>query len=256
MPRAPRGHVRLRALGRAAPPPGARARPVRREAPVRRPRAARHALRVRAQGASGTSRRFTRSIDWHAFVDYLLWEYVPGTRRDLPGHPEDTACPLPLDRRRRGREPRALLDPARRRDRSRVRSEDVPERVLSLLRNSVRRRIACDVPWGTFLSGGIDSALLTALAVEVAPGPSEDVRARIRGAELRRARGGRAARRAARHAASRDRAPIGRGSQYLLPGGRANLRRALRRCERAARSAALAARARARDRGPVGGRWR
>ena len=159
-----------------------------------------------------------------------------------------------------GREtPRALLGPARRRltplDRSERRT--FPSACCPSSGNPVRRRVACDVPWGTFLSGGIDSALLTALAVEVAPGPSEDVRARIRGADLRRARGGRAARRSCsarsitRSSSDPPRQPD------LLPGGRANLRRALRRSERGCPHVLLSRlRARARDRGPVGGRRR
>src|SRR5207245_11389581 len=45
------------------------------------------------------------------------------------------------------------------------------ESVLDLLRQSVRRRLVCDVAWGTFLSGGLDSSLITALAVAESPRP-------------------------------------------------------------------------------------
>src|SRR5438132_949614 len=44
---------------------------------------------------------------------------------------------------------------------------------LHRLRRSVRRRVVCDVPWGVFLSGGLDSSLVTALAVAESARPVE-----------------------------------------------------------------------------------
>ncbi len=41
----------------------------------------------------------------------------------------------------------------------------------SLIEDSVRRRMVADVPVGIFLSGGIDSTLVTALAQKISPGP-------------------------------------------------------------------------------------
>jgi asparagine synthase (glutamine-hydrolysing) len=47
--------------------------------------------------------------------------------------------------------------------------DEATERLDELLRGSVRRQIVADVPVGVFLSGGVDSGLITALAAEAAP---------------------------------------------------------------------------------------
>lgn len=44
--------------------------------------------------------------------------------------------------------------------------DQTAEQVRELLRDTVRRQLVADVPVGTFLSGGLDSSLLTALAAE------------------------------------------------------------------------------------------
>lgn len=45
--------------------------------------------------------------------------------------------------------------------------EEAKEELLALLRDSIKKRLLADVPVGTFLSAGIDSALVTAIAQEV-----------------------------------------------------------------------------------------
>lgn len=47
---------------------------------------------------------------------------------------------------------------------SRVNEHVAAEKLLFLLRDSVRKHLACDVPLGIFLSGGIDSSIITYLA--------------------------------------------------------------------------------------------
>jgi asparagine synthase (glutamine-hydrolysing) len=47
---------------------------------------------------------------------------------------------------------------------------DTPERILAVLRESVATHLRSDVPLGAFLSGGVDSAAICALAAESRPG--------------------------------------------------------------------------------------
>ncbi len=55
-------------------------------------------------------------------------------------------------------------------DRTALPESELVERLLSLLRRGVQRRLMADVPIGFFLSGGIDSGLCAALAAELSSG--------------------------------------------------------------------------------------
>jgi asparagine synthase (glutamine-hydrolysing) len=108
------------------------------------------------------------AIDPDALRRYLSFQYVPapGTMtppvRSLPPGHFLTARPSgPVDVFRYWR---SILRPAR------SPSPDAPERILTVLRDSVSTHLRGDVPVGAFLSGGIDSAAICAIAAESRPG--------------------------------------------------------------------------------------
>ncbi len=107
-------------------------------------------------------------IDPDALRRYLSFQYVPppGTMtppvRSLPPGHFMTARPGgPVDVFRYWR---AVLRPAK------SPSADTPERILAALRDSVAAHLRSDVPVGAFLSGGVDSATICALAAQARPG--------------------------------------------------------------------------------------
>jgi len=113
-------------------------------------------------------------FDAEAINQYLAFDYVPGVRtpfagigRVRPGH---------IVRFGQGRvEERAYFELARAGAAGRAAAEAESEeatldRIEALLDRSVRDRLVADVPVGVFLSGGVDSALIAALAARHAPG--------------------------------------------------------------------------------------
>ena len=113
-------------------------------------------------------------VDYQALVDYLTWMAIP--------------APATIYRRIRTLEPAELVvvrDHRIVRRRRYWRLEMLPkvetgfaeavEQVDSGLREAVRLRLRSDVPVGVFLSGGIDSGIVTAMAAEEAPGPLKTV---------------------------------------------------------------------------------
>jgi asparagine synthase (glutamine-hydrolysing) len=110
-----------------------------------------------------------RVIDPDALRRYLSFQYVPAPATMTP--PVSclpAGCSLlvrpgaPLERPTRYWRP--MLRPAK------SPSPDTPERVLAALRGSVTAHLRSDVPVGAFLSGGVDSAAICAIAAEANPG--------------------------------------------------------------------------------------
>ena len=114
--------------------------------------------------------RVSRELDWTALARYLTYDYVPAPHaifRAVRKLPPAHWMAVGVDGAETGG--RYWTPPAP--GASRPTRRQAAEGVLDLLRQSVRRRLTCDVPWGTFLSGGLDSSLVTALAVAESPRP-------------------------------------------------------------------------------------
>jgi asparagine synthase (glutamine-hydrolysing) len=108
------------------------------------------------------------AIDPDALRRYLSFQYVPApatmvppARALPPGH---VLIARPGGRVDVFRYWRPEFRPAR------SPSSSNPEKILAALRDSVRIHLRGDVPVGAFLSGGVDSATLCALAAESCPG--------------------------------------------------------------------------------------
>ncbi len=102
------------------------------------------------------------SLDRRALSDYLSLKYVPaprtlfdGIQSLLPGHY--------MIARDRKLETRAYWDLSFRKSETPSSEDEYAEELEALLRESVRLRLRSDVPFGAFLSGGVDSSLIVAL---------------------------------------------------------------------------------------------
>jgi asparagine synthase (glutamine-hydrolysing) len=108
------------------------------------------------------------AIDPDALRRYLSFQYVPARAplvppaRSLP--PGHVLIARPGGRVDVFRYWRPELRPAR------SPSSSSPEKILAAMRDSVAVHLRSDVPVGAFLSGGVDSATLCALAAEITPG--------------------------------------------------------------------------------------
>lgn len=115
---------------------------------------------------------FPRRIDPAALDCYLAYGYVPGDRCILQGVnklPSAHALLFDLE----SGQPRVWrywhmpeLDGSAAADN--VDEEDLLDEMVALLEDSVCRQLVADVPVGVLLSGGVDSSLITAMAVRAA----------------------------------------------------------------------------------------
>jgi asparagine synthase (glutamine-hydrolysing) len=106
-------------------------------------------------------------IDPDALRRYLSFQYVPApatmtppVRSLPPGHYLTARPGGPVESFRYWR---PVLRPAR------SPSAETPERILTALRDSVAAHLRSDVPVGAFLSGGVDSAAICAIAAQTRP---------------------------------------------------------------------------------------
>jgi asparagine synthase (glutamine-hydrolysing) len=113
------------------------------------------------------------SIDGDSAHAMVSWSYVPENRTIYQGVrrlPPATRLSVDLASRARTRRTYWTLEPSR--EAARVRSlDEACERVDFLLRRAVRQHLESDVPVASFLSGGIDSSLITAYANEESGAP-------------------------------------------------------------------------------------
>ncbi|MBX3228137.1 MAG: asparagine synthase (glutamine-hydrolyzing) [Labilithrix sp.] len=111
-------------------------------------------------------------VDHDAAHAMLSWSYVPEAAtiyRGVRRLPPATRMTINIASGERRLDTYWTLEPSS--DAARVRSlDEACENTEALLRRAVKEHLESDVPVATFLSGGIDSSLVTAYANDIAPG--------------------------------------------------------------------------------------
>lgn len=110
-----------------------------------------------------------RQLDPIALLAYFQLTYIPapltilkGVFKLPPGHYLEILEPAQI-------EPQPYYSLLKRIDRKKWSYEAAQQHLVSLMEESVHRRLIADVPIGTYLSGGIDSSIITALAARESP---------------------------------------------------------------------------------------
>lgn len=118
---------------------------------------------------------YSADVNWQAFYDYFTYLYVPcpdtmfaGVKQVPPAH--FLEFDLKSNQSRLSRY-WFLQPPAEANGRDRQSYEESKQTLRRLLTESVERQMISDVPLGVFLSGGIDSPILTGLMAELSTLP-------------------------------------------------------------------------------------
>jgi len=113
--------------------------------------------------------RVPREVDEEALADYLTFQYVPSPRAIWKGVRKLPAAHYLICDANGARVERYWSLPVE--PDAGHPAEYYRERLRALLTDAVRMRLMSDVPLGAFLSGGIDSSIVTALMTQVVRGP-------------------------------------------------------------------------------------
>lgn len=110
--------------------------------------------------------------DWQALWDYFSYLYVPGPATAYAGVRElPPAHCLVWDFREQTPRERRYWSPLPPPGQGKAAAaEEAAAELRALVTDAVRRQLVSDVPLGVFLSGGIDSTIVTAVAAQATPG--------------------------------------------------------------------------------------
>jgi asparagine synthase (glutamine-hydrolysing) len=116
----------------------------------------------------------SRELDEEAFDDYLTFGFTPPPRTLFRGISKLAPAELMTVRLDGSIQKTHWWSPFSRElstDIASVPDDELIERLRSMLRESIRKRMMSDVPFGVFLSGGLDSSANVALMAELNEGP-------------------------------------------------------------------------------------